>query len=343
MTVDVTVMPLILGSDYNKWIRAVGKSKISPTSGDPHPEAMFEFIFAFDYNSEAGGMFRSAFGSWPGIKPRTNPLAWVGQTISVYVDRDPFWAELARSEDSDTFMQKNLYRFPGAISIDVGNPLIAAAFLGGLKLMTAQFAPNMLTWSSRKHGEIQYTRIEANEEVNDDLGTEQLALHYTVIKGRLVWALSEKTLKQAIDRRLAAKQEKRGSAWLGEHLALHAHRDVLRLMDMQQGEGRTVRDQMRGLSWLNIPILNEWRRMFEGEDAVAMHQQISGMRLVCSGGGKYVWNDKWKTYESTAFGHPGEPKNGPEDIYPFPGWARGSFGVTFEDEGIRARAAITKE
>jgi len=343
MTVDVTVMPLILGSEYNKWIRAVGKSKISPTSGDPHANALFEFIFAFDYNSEVGESFRGAFSSWPGIKPRTNPLAWVGQTVSVYVDRDPFWAELARAEDADKFMQKNLYRFPGAISIDVGNPLIAVAFLGGLKVMTAQFAPNMLTWSSRKHGEIEYTRIEAGEEANGFLDTKDLALHYTVIKGRLVWALSEKTLKQAIDRRLAAQQEKRASPWLGEHLALHAHRDVLRIMDLQQGEGRTVRDQMRGLSWLNIPILNEWRRMFEGEDAVVMHQQITGMRLVCSGGGKYVWNDKWKTYESTAFGHPGEPKNGPDDIYPFPGWTRGSFGVTFEDEGIRARAAITKE
>ena len=343
MELDVTVMPLILGSDYRRWIRAVGKSKIQPTSGDPHPESLFEFIFAFDYESEAGQMFQGVFNSWPGIKPRSNPLSWVGQTVSIYADRSPFWAELARAEDADKFMQKNVYRFPGAISIDVRNPLIAAAFLGGVKIMAAQFAPNMLKWTGRKHGGIEYTRIEASEEANGLMDVDNLAVHYTVIKGRLVITLSEETLKQAIDRRLAEKPIERVRPWLGEHLALNAHRDVLRLMDGFQSEGRTFRDEVRSLSWRNIQILNEWRRMFDGEDAVAMHEHISGMRLVCSGGGKYVWNEKWITYESTVFGHPGEPKHGPEDIFPFPGWTHGNFGVTFEADGVRARASISKE
>ena len=76
---------------------------------------------------------------------------------------------------------------------------------------------------------------------------------------------------------------------------------------------------------------------------MAVHERITGLRLVCGAGGKLVWNDEWKTYEATAFGHPGAPKHGPADVLPFQGWKWGEFGVTFEKEGLRARARLTKD
>ena len=49
-----------------------------------------------------------------------------------------------------------------------------------------------------------------------------------------------------------------------------------------------------------------------------------------------------KTMESAAYGHPGEPKEGPEDALPFAGWRSGRFGLTFEKDGLRARCELAK-
>jgi len=347
MAMDVTVMPLIVGSDYRQYLRAVGESEIQPTSGDPHPEAFFHFMFAFDPDSEVGKSFSRVFSSWPGNKPGTNPLRWMGNSISLYVDRDPFFAEALKADDLDQFMQENIGRFPGAINIDVKNPLIAGMFLAGLKIYVSSAAPGYTKWSTRKHGETEYVRVEAGEDANDFLDTKDLALHYATLKGHLVIALNEDTLKKAIDRSLARKAgtmpKVPARPWLGKHIALQAHRDVLAMMDAIDNYGGGYRGELRERCWKNLPILNEWQRMFPEDDAVAMHSLLTGVRLVCPGGGEYKWNAEWKTYESTVFGHPGAPKNGPKDCYPMPGWNYGNFGVEFEKEGIRARVAITRK
>ena len=65
-------------------------------------------------------------------------------------------------------------------------------------------------------------------------------------------------------------------------------------------------------SWSNLPILNEWKRLFPNEDPVKVHERLWHVTLICPGGGKYVWNDQWHTMESTVYGHPGQPKTGPK-------------------------------
>jgi len=346
MGADITVMPLILGTEYRQFIRVAGNSEIRAHAGDPHPGSLFQFVFAFDFDSELGKSFGRTFNSWPGNKPGTNPLRWMGESISLYVDRDPFFAEAMKAEDLDKFMQENIGRFPGAINIDVRNPLIAGMFLAGLKMFVQSAAPNYTKWSTRKHGETEYVRIEAGKDANDFLDTKDLALHYATLKGQLVLALSEDILKKAIDRSIARAEKKQLATperpWLGKHMALQAHRDVFAILDTLDG-GDGYRGDLRERSWKNIPILNEWKRMFPDEDALAMHSVLTGIRLVCSGGGTYVWNDEFKTYESTAFGHPGGPKHGPEDPFPLPGWNYGNFGVDFEKDGIRAKVQITRK
>jgi hypothetical protein len=44
--------------------------------------------------------------------------------------------------------------------------------------------------------------------------------------------------------------------------------------------------------------------------------------------------------ESTAFGHPGQPKPGPEIPGPLTGVAGIDFGVTFGDGGLRGRVEV---
>jgi hypothetical protein len=98
---------------------------------------------------------------------------------------------------------------------------------------------------------------------------------------------------------------------------------------------------LQALSWGNLPILNEWRRRWPDREAVKLHEEFWHTRLVCPGGGEYVWNDEWQTMESTVYGHPGQPKRGPANVA-LADVAGGNFGLTFEDLGLRARAVIDR-
>ena len=99
---------------------------------------------------------------------------------------------------------------------------------------------------------------------------------------------------------------------------------------------------MQVLCWDNLPILNQWKRLYPDRDPVAVHRQVWGVTLLCPGGGKYVWNEKYRTMESTVYGHPGQPKEGPPAPPVLSGFASGDFGLTLENQGLRARVELRR-
>ena len=109
---------------------------------------------------------------------------------------------------------------------------------------------------------------------------------------------------------------------------------------MQAAGSEQYQHQMQKLAWNNLPILNEWRARFPNTDPVALHEQWWQRRLICPGGGEYRWNDEFQTMESTVYGHPAEPKVGPPLPAALANLKRANFGVTFEEEGLRARAEL---
>jgi hypothetical protein len=94
---------------------------------------------------------------------------------------------------------------------------------------------------------------------------------------------------------------------------------------------------MQVLAWSNLPILNEWKRLFPDRDPVKLHEEFWGTKLVCPGGGTYRWNEKWQTMESTVFGHPGDPKTAATkalaDIFSV------ELGVSFDQERLSQEGA----
>ncbi len=160
--------------------------------------------------------------------------------------------------------------------------------------------------------------------------------------------LSEDVLKRAVDREIAQKDaEKEGqvspapeTSWIGSSLALQVDRRILQVL---AAVGRTRYQQaMQSRAWSNLPILNEWKQRYSDRDPVELHQQFWQDRLLCPGGGKYVWNDKWQTMESTVYGCPAEPQEGPA-ASPFLQTVKsGNFGVTFEEQGLRARVQLER-
>ena len=100
---------------------------------------------------------------------------------------------------------------------------------------------------------------------------------------------------------------------------------------------------MQASAWGNLPILNEWKRRYPGRDPVDVHRQLWHAELLCPGGGKYVWNEKCGTMESTVYGHPGDPKQGPPAPPVLSSFRKADFGLTFENQGLRARATLERQ
>src|SRR5262249_36553881 len=156
----------------------------------------------------------------------------------------------------------------------------------------------------------------------------------------LVVTLNESVLKRALDRhkvQLAdskssgketlppsdGEREKNGGAavtkskdvgsnashaypWLGTNVCLRIDQSFVPMLEALFRE--EFRPAQQRLAWSNLPILNEWKRRYPKQDPLKLHEQFWQTKLVCPGGGRYVWNEEWQTMESTVYGHPGQPK-----------------------------------
>ena len=100
---------------------------------------------------------------------------------------------------------------------------------------------------------------------------------------------------------------------------------------------------MQKRAWANLPILNEWKRRYGGRDPVELHEELWKIRLIDPAGGRYTWNAKWQTMESSVYGHPGKPKEGPATPPLASGVLGGNFGVTFEEDGLRAQVVLKRQ
>ena len=74
-----------------------------------------------------------------------------------------------------------------------------------------------------------------------------------------------------------------------------------------------------------------------------LHEQFWQTTLVCPGGGQYVWNEQWQTMESTIYGHPGQPKPGPEKFLPLAHIRRADLGITFENQGLSGKVVLDRD
>jgi hypothetical protein len=355
---DLTIMPLILNSVYENVAEVSRGAKFAPTAGDPH-KSLVQFVMALNKQSrlfrQGEGFAMMAVSGQPGSKIS---LGWVGPSLSVYADDDPYWDELAKVEKDklSDFVLKNLNRLPVALRIDSTNPLGLAAFLAAARTYIEQTAPNLTHWEMLKYNDQGYVRVSpVKGEVAMPPEVDNAAVYYTTVGGALTVSLNDRVLKRAMDRAAAKKQPPAAAAgakdqpeakttkpreWLGSNVGLHVDS---RILEVANALGREqYEDRMQVLSWSNLPILNEWKRLFPDRDPVAVHRTVWGVTLVCPGGGKYVWNPKYGTMESTVYGHPGEPKAGPPAPPVLSSFSSADFGLTLENDGLRARVELLR-
>lgn len=349
---DLTVMPLIAGSDYRQFIAISQGAQVAAGAGDPHG-ALAHAVLAINTQSpqmQRWGAFAAGF--MPTL--RVDPLSWLGSTVSLYIDDDPVWKELREMTPQERieFGQRSASRLPIAFHAEVSSALKLAGFLAGLRAFIEQSGPGLTVWEPLTYRDQPYVRVRATEEAGGDF--EEAAIYYSPSAQGLTVTPNEDLLKRVIDRRLDRAAEKKAESaevpadeaknpslpWLGSNLCLQVDRKALEMAVSMQGE--QVQQVMQGLAWSNLPILNEWKRLFPDQDPVEVHERLWATRPLCPGSGEYVWNADWQTMESSVYGHPGEPRNGPAFPAALEQFKNGNFGVTFEEQGLRARAELQR-
>ena len=348
LAADLTVMPLIASSEYNQFIRVTEGAEIKPDTGDLHKQSLLHFTMAVNPQSAAvrqAGTFLQVM--MQGIKG--SPFGWLGGSISFYADDDPFWKELAETKESDRlpFLLREIHRLPVAFQAEVSNSLKLTLFLAGVRVLIEQTAPGLTKWETLKHNEQPYVKITPTDQ-SPIRELEKLAVYYAATPESLVVTLSEDLMKRSLDR-IAARREavaekkdlpREGKPWIGKSLGFQVDRKALELYQPIFGED--YRRLMQQRCWANLPILNEWKRLYPKRNPVDVHETHWQVRLLCPGGGSYIWNEDFQTMESTVFGHPGEPKKAPRTALPLANAKSLNFGIDFEHKGLRARVVIER-
>jgi hypothetical protein len=321
---------------------------IPANGGDPH-DALLQIVMALNLKSswmQMGANFAS--GMAPAL--RADPFSWVGRCASIYLDDDPFWAEAAKCkpEDVNAFFEKNGYRIPAALYIESNSALRLTAFVTGVRAYIDQSVPGMTIWEAHEYNGAGYVKITPSEAAKaDNHELADVSIYYAATGKALTLSLREDVLKHALDRQAALRASARATSqpttrpWLGQSVSMRMQKPIMDLCMRSLGWDVTPSTQMR--AWSNLPILNEWKRLYPSEDPVKLHQRIWGTTLLCPGGGEYVWNDQLQTMQSSIYGSPLEPKGEalirilPDDIRAI------DAGLTFEQNGLRARAVLERQ
>jgi len=345
LSADLTVMPLIFASEYNEMAAFSRGVKFDPARQDAH-DSLVHVVSSFNRGSRQFAQV----GSMLSTMGQGLSLGWIGKSVALYLDDDPFWKRLA---DSPQWQRKELMGPPGglpvAVRIDVADGLQLAMFLSAARAFINQSAPGLTLWETRNYKDQPYVRISPSEQAKQMGGLRELeGIYYAITGNALLLTLSEPLLQRAIDRQLARTAAQTSGktpagkphSWLGENVALRADARLLEVLNRLFPEMQ--REAFQQAAWRCLPILNQWHRLYPDQDPVAVHERLWKVRLVCPGGGRFVWNDRWQTMESTVYGHPGVPRQAAvlsQSLAPF---ASADFGLTFEDQGLRAQVRLER-
>jgi len=351
LSADLSVMPLIAGSEYREFLAIASGAAIQDDAGDRHAGTLAHWAMAINVQSDR----MQWAGNLLGAVVKVNPLEWLGESIALYADDDPFWGEAAKAKSAEDFFERQFYRLPVAFQAEVTDSLKLTLFLAGLRAYIEQTTPGLTEWTAMEHNDRGYVRIRPTEAGQHAAVLEKLAIYYAATPTALIVTLNEDLLKRALDRQ-ALSQQKEGTEaeqnqstestrpWLGESLALQIEPNGLGLLSAPNGEfAKEYRSQMQVRSWANLPILNEWKRRYRERDPVKIHEFFWQTNLRCPGGGRYVWNNDFQTMESTVYGHPGEPAAGPTWPAVFEQIRSLNLGISFEDQGLRSRVAVERK
>ncbi len=203
LTGDMTVMPLIVASEYRELMSISRGGKFAPDAGDPHG-AMLHTIVALNPKSR-----------WFGDTEKTLPdssrgFAGLARRLGLGLRRGRsllgrFGQGQARRYFSVPL--RNLGRLPVALRVETSSSLRLAVFLTGFRTYVEETAPGLTQWESLKYRDQSYVRVSPTEkggrEVQD---LSNIAVYYVTSPEVMTVTLNEDILKRTIDRQLARQK-----------------------------------------------------------------------------------------------------------------------------------------
>jgi hypothetical protein len=339
---DVTVIPLTVRSRYREWVQLSAGETLAPDAGDSHG-ALIHGILAIN---RRGGFF-AEWVRYPQRGVDVDVVGWLGPSVAVYADDGVFWQESSSGRRGlEALAAPESMRPPIVLRADVASRLRLDNLLRALQEYIEGEWPRATEWETRFHRGQSYVKVSPTSRVEQSHVPLPITLYYATPGDVLLVAVQEEVLLKAIDRELDRQAEVKNpfapveAQWLGGNIGLHVNRKVLEAAAFPWQSDFQV--WMQTQAWNNLPILNDWKRRFPNQDPISMYQNYWNARLECPGGGKYVWNGQWQTYESTVYGHPGQPKLGPSLPPALAVFQTADFGLTFENDGVRARLVLEK-
>jgi hypothetical protein len=333
-SLDVTVMPLVASTDYRELIDLTKGAKLAPLACDPHDGAAIQFAFGLD-------LAASSFEPSARRIAKLEKIAagWLKGGFAISLDRDPL---LERVDDVESEASwKLIPRLPLMITAEVADPVALAIFLAGIRTAVEDTGVGSVKWTKGAYKDVEtMTLLPTSEMLPDDV---TLRIQYAIVDKLLSVSLREDQLHRAIDRALErrANPAARGPAWLGESAALRVDKTFAELVARLSRKWRD--EQARQQTWRALPILTEWRRLFPDQDPVAVHERLFKVRLHDSAGGSYVVDRASGRIVSSTFGHPAETRPGPKQPAMLEDFKEARAGLTFENDGVRARITIERE
>ena len=173
MTADLSVIPLVLRSDYQQYLQLIGKSRLRSDVGQHHKDSLASIDIALDVNAPIFGFLRMIMSSsMNGIN--VDPLAWIDGSASLYFDYDKDWMERFNARDPWDFeVNDHVKEIPIAIHIPSKDSLRLTAFLVGARSMLTSSAPNVTIWATTKYKDYEYISISPR-----DTNTSEATLRY---------------------------------------------------------------------------------------------------------------------------------------------------------------------
>jgi hypothetical protein len=349
LAADVTVMPLIAASEYGPFIEISQGAAVKPGGADPHG-ALVHMVMSINGKSERMKGYGALISQYvPQLK--IEPFSWIGPTASLFVDDDPALDEAAKAEKPDKFFESHPNRVPVGLRIESTDGLKMALFLAAVHGFIDQSAPGLVKWETLNYKDQPYARITEAQRNQNAAPRDPFSICYTTVGGVLLITPSESLLKRSLDRQAAATQpsvprpatqstQPTLAPWLGENFCLQLDGAGVRKI-LTMGLLGNHSDLQRQ-SWDNLPILNEWKHRFPDLDPIDVHERLWQTHLIDPAGGTYTWNAALQTMESSAFGCPAAPKPGPAFPPVVQSLRQGNFGMTFENQGLRARVELQR-
>lgn len=330
---DMSVRPLTRRSEYRSLIELVGNGSLAPTAGVRGEGILGQLVYAMDTESRAFSEFQGMASSFaPKI---TNPFAWIGDHLTVYLDDAPFWKEMAAAENPERWAEDHVLDMPLGVKIACKSPLQLAGFLAGLRGFVEETAPGLVRWETREHGEHRYLALVPES----DMGMPGLDLYYATRPDALILGMTPGVIERALDR-IDAGLDSNGPAELGEHALGAITPAGLRLAAQLWALESREDTQLR--AWDALPLWDELHRRFPDADPARVWSRYFPSVPALANGDRMQWNVDAGRYESLHCGTPDSPRanmSAPAIVERLKGL---SGGLTFEEgDGLRARVELT--